>query len=263
MREYIKLFMLSIVTLFIILLGWITIYDKYCFSLIFPIIILSIISYSQIEIKMQERKCFRKCYFKDKTIISKFLSSKIFVIIISIIISIIMTISISYSLIYFSFNWWIYLIFHTATSSFFYLIIISKSLVFIKEPYNKIFAKEWTGYLMLLILIPSFIYSTLNGYAPIYLDESLEQTIINSSVGILSNCEIINYIFKLMREIDAILWWLILNSTNNIDKTWLKSLIWIAFIIYNSITLLGLNRLILEIIHILKNKKINLFEYHH
>jgi len=262
MREYIKLFILSIVTLFIILLGWITLYDEYCFSLIFPIIILLIISYSHIETKVQERKCFRKCYFKDKTIISKLLSSRIFVIIISIIISIFMTISISYSLINFTFNWWLYLIFHTAISSFFYLIMLSKSLTFIKEPYNKIFAKEWSAYLMLLILIPSFVYSTLNGYAPIYLDKSLEQTIINSSINIFSNCEIINYTLKLMRKIDAILWWLILNSTSNLEQTWLKSLIWIVFIINNSLTLLGINRLILEIIHIFK-KKINLFEYLH
>jgi len=65
-----------------------------------------------------------------------------------------------------------------------------------------------------------------------------------------------------MRKIDAILWWLILNSTSNLEQTWLKSLIWIVFIINNSLTLLGINRLILEIIHIFK-KKINLFEYLH
>jgi len=251
MREYIKLLLSSIFVLSILLFSWIWIYDKSCLAVIFPIIILSIISYGVIEVRMQERRCFRKCYFRENSIISRLLLSKVLVTILSFIFSILIMLTIIYSVIDFTLNWWLYLLFHTIISTILYLFILNRSISIIKEPYNRIFAKEWSGYIMLLMIIPIFIYSTLNGYLPLYLDSNLEQTMLNSLTTISSSCNGIDYFLKSLREIDAILWWLILNSTTNIEPIWLKWFIWIGFIIYNSLTLVGINRLIIETIHIM------------
>lgn len=253
MREYIKLLLSTLIALSLLLFSWIKFYDISCIATIFPIVILAIISYGVIEVRMQERRCFRRCYFKENSIISKLLLSKILVTILSFLFSILITFTIIYSVIDFSLNWWLYLIFHTMVSTFLYLTILKKSTSIIKEPYNRIFAKEWSGYIMLLIIIPTFIYSSLNGYLPLYLDNNLEQTMINSLTTISSSCNSIDYILKSLREIDAILWWLILNSTTNIEPIWLKWFIWIGFIIYNSLTLLGINRLIVEVVHIVNS----------
>jgi len=250
-KEYLKLLLATLLTLSLVLFSWLESYDKYSLSLIFPLIILLFISYGLIEIRVQERRCIKRCYFKEKSIITRILSSKIFLTIFSIIISILMSISISYSVISFTLNWWLYLLLHSMVATFLYLYIIKITISLIKEPYNRIFAKEWSGYIMLLSIIPIFVYSTLNGYVPPYIETSLEQTIMNASISISSNCEITDYIFKISREIDAILWWLILNSTAHIEQFWLRGLIWIGFILYNSLVLFGINRLIVETIHII------------
>ncbi len=107
-----RLFISTFTVIFLILIFWNSFYSMGCFILFFPIIILSLISYSFIEIKIHDKSCFVSCYFIEKTFLSKIFSSRFFIIVIFLIMSIFMTISLSYSIIDYDNKVWIYLIFH-------------------------------------------------------------------------------------------------------------------------------------------------------
>jgi len=130
----------------------------------------------------------------------------------------------------------------------------------LQPSYHALFAREWTINLMTLLIIPIFAYFTLNGYTPLYLDDGLVQTIQNASIGVSSSCEITQSLLKWMKEIDAALWWLVSNSAKSVEPLWLKVGIWLSFITYNSLALLGINRLIIHVIYFIdrlfKRKKL-------
>ena len=260
MAALFKLLTASILTLFLLLFSWIIAYDQYCFSLLFPLIILLLISYGSIELKMQERICLKKCYFRKDSLIAKIVASRILVTIFSVIVSIMMTVTILSTVINYSLAWWGYLLFHTVLSLLLYKLLLSKSASMLQPSYHALFAREWSINFMALLILPIFVYFTLNGYTPLYLDESLEQTIQNASASVSSRCAITQSLLTWMKEIDAALWWLVSSSAKGVEPLWLKVGIWLSFIIYNSLALLGINRLILHVIYFIdmlfKRKKL-------
>lgn len=260
MLTLLKLLAATILTLFLLLISWIDAYEHYCLALLFPFIILLLISYGSIELKMQERICLKKCYFREDTIMAKLLSSRILVTIFSVIVSVMMTITILSTTIDYSLVWWSYLLLHTTLSTILYRLLLVSSASMLQPSYHALFAREWTINLMTLLIIPIFVYFTLNGYTPLYLDDGLVQTIQNASIGVSSSCEITQSLLKWMKEIDAALWWLVSNSAKSVEPLWLKVGIWLSFITYNSLALLGINRLIIHVIYFIdrlfKRKKL-------
>ncbi len=249
MQSLFKLLIATILTLFLLLFSWTGAYGYCCFALLFPLIVLLLISYGSIELKMQERICLKKCYFRKDTLMAKLLSSRILVTVFSVVVSIMMTITILSTIIDYSFVWWSYLLLHTILSAILYRLLLASSVSMLQPSYHALFAREWTINLMALLIIPIFVYITLNGYTPLYLDEGLEQTIQNASIAVSSSCEVTQSLLRWMKEIDAALWWLVSNSAKSIEPLWLKVGIWLSFIIYNSLVLLGINRLIIHVIY--------------
>ncbi len=87
-----------------VLLGlWRWTYDKFCFSLVFVLLILGIVAYSYISLKMHQRKCFAKCFVNSESFLSKMLHSPIMVICFYVIFSIFTSVSIAYSVL--DYNW--------------------------------------------------------------------------------------------------------------------------------------------------------------
>jgi hypothetical protein len=160
-----------------------------------------------------------------------------------------MSVTILSTIIDYSFIWWSYLLFHTILSTLLYRLLLSASASMLQPSYHALFAREWSINLMALVILPIFVYFTLNGYTPLYLDESLEQTIQNASASVSSSCTITQSLLAWMKEIDAALWWLVKSSASSVEPLWLKAGIWLSFIIYNSLALLGINRLILHVIY--------------
>ena len=75
--NFFKQIIASILIIFFLLLAWTYTYN-FCFSLILAVLITLIIASSYIEMKIKQKECFRNCYFKDKTLISKIITSPIF-----------------------------------------------------------------------------------------------------------------------------------------------------------------------------------------
>lgn len=249
---YIKLFLGTILSVFLLFSTWKATYSYHCVSLIFPLIMLFVISRGYIELKMEERICFKNCYFKNG-IISKILTSRFFVTIFYLLLSTIMTISTFMVSIDFSILLWSYFIVHILLSVllFRYLNHLFKNTF--QERYQLIFAREWTIRIMTVLLIVVFIYISLNEYTPVYLSHSLTETVNNATNAISSSCDAINVILKFGKTIDSSFWWVVYESAEQVNNTLIKTGIWFAFLFYNSLALLGINRLMLQIIYMLNN----------
>jgi len=252
MLRYIKTYIASILFIYLILFGWIGSYQINCTATLFLLVVLLIISYSFIELKMQERLCFRDCFLKDSSIFAKMLSSKWLVTIIYIIISIIMTISAVTSSIYIDSKIWLYIFtLHTIfvimlLRGFDYLLYGS-----IKDSHRGLIAREWTINISSIVLISVTIYIYYNGYEPTYLESGLEESIINASNEVSSNCILMESILKIEREIDALFWWVITNSSEHIESSLLKLGAWLLFLLFNSLAILGINRFIVQVVYMI------------
>ncbi len=249
----IKLFLGTTFSIFLLFFTWKISYSSHCFSLILPIIMLIIIGYGQIELKMEERSCTKKCYFKDGTFFAKILSSRFFVTIFYILVSIAMTISTFMVAIDFPTFLWLYFVIHILLSLFLFRYLNYKFKNIFQQQYQSLFAREWTIRLMAVILMVVFIYISLNEYTPAYLTNSLQQTVNYARDSIFSNCDIINITLKYGKTIDSTFWWAVSESTAQIHNTLIKTGIWFVFLFFNSLALLGVNRLIIQIIYMLNN----------
>ncbi len=245
-----KIFTISLALFFIVVSGWDRTYSIGSIALIFPFIALLLISSSFIELKMRERICFKECYFKDSSLFAKLLLSKIFVTIFYIFVSIAMSISTMFSVIFYPIELWFYLILHVGVVTVIYLYLHLLLKNSINSRYISLLAREWSINISSLILISIFIYITLQGYEPKYLTDSLEESIIKASSSISSNSHIINFIIKLKIEIDSLFWWIVVDQTQTTQNSYLKFAIWSIFLLINALALLGINRVIGQIIYI-------------
>jgi hypothetical protein len=217
--------------------------------LFFPILILLVISYSFIELKMQERICYKQCYFSDESFIAQILSSRLMVSIFYLFISMAMSISVSYGVIDYAPELWFYLAGHILCVIFIYRYLLFLFKNIIKDKYLTIFAREWTVNITTFLLIVSFIYLTVyEGYIPDYLHENLQETLSNASSTLSSHCQLSAYILKVKIEIDSLFWWGVSQNAEQFNSQSIKVGIWLGFIFINSLALLGLNRFIVQVV---------------
>ncbi len=250
MIKIIKLLIGSSILIFMVLLSWHNFYNYSCISLIFPLIIWGVVSYSFIEKKMNERLCFKECYFDNSSILSRLLLSPYLVSFVYIILSSLLALSIIYGVISYPIMLWWYFVVHILLVILIYLSLIKVFNSIIRDRYIEIFAREWAINISSLLLISIYIYILLTGYIPTYLSSSLLETIQNASNSITSNCLYIDYILRLNIELDSSFWWITSNSSEIIDTSLSKSAIWLGFILLNSLAILGVNRFIVTIVYL-------------
>ncbi|SMM99839.1 hypothetical protein SPONN_1041 [uncultured Candidatus Thioglobus sp.] len=248
----IKLLAGSILAVFVILLSWKLLYSYNCISLIFSVIFLFIILHSLIEIKVHKRNCIKNCYFKENSFFAKLLTSKTTIRILYFLISTVITISVMYSIITYQWQFWAYIAVHIIIVVIVFNFLNSALVNTVHTEYLSLLSKETTIKITLLPLLGVYIYVVLNGYTPIYLRDTLEETIIAATNSIHSQCYIVDYILRLKTELDANFWWLFIKMSNTIDNNISKYFIWISFIAINGLAIVGINRFIVQIVYILK-----------
>jgi len=249
----IKLLISSILIIYLILLLWKQSYLYSCIALVFPLVILTVISKSYIEVKMQDRKCFKECYFHETSLFSKILSSRFMVTIFYLIVSLFMTISIVYGVIDYPKELLIYLVFQIFIIIVLYKFLIKRLSKTIHEKFLNMFSRELTINLSTVALLLVYIYILWNGYEPSYLRESLEETIIVASNTLSSNCNLIDTILRFKIEIDSAFWWSVHTTSTTLKSEELKILLWGTFIFMNGLAILGLNRFIVQVVYLLDN----------
>jgi hypothetical protein len=146
-------------------------------------------------------------------------------------------------------EFWMYLLVHILIVTFLYKKLLKLFDGTINKRYTALFAREWTIRLSTILLLGVYVYMMLNGYEPLYLRESLHETIRTASSSIHSQCSYIDTILRLKVELDSTFWWITSNASALMKSEALKTLIWVSFISINSIALLGLNRFIVQIVY--------------
>ena len=89
----------------------------------------------------------------------------------------------------------------------------------------------------------------LYSYEPTYIRATLEETLLVASNSINSTCSYIDYILRVKVELDARIWWILKKSDLILEDSILKGLLWLIFVIVNTIGVLGINRFIVEIVY--------------
>jgi len=252
-----KVFIQTTIGFFLIFFIWIESYQIGCISLLFPAIMIGVVSYGYYELKMHQRRCFAKCYLKEDTFASKiFVSKSYFILLFYTLLTTAMATSTFIVAIEFTHKLWLYFIMHILLSLLLFNFLSKLLKATLKENYHILFAREWTINIMAIVLMGVFTYITLNSYTPEYLASSLQQTIANAMIFASSNCEIIDTILKYIKVADSTFWWIVNESTNQTNNTLLKTVTWLIFILYNSLALLGINRFIIVSIHILSHSRL-------
>jgi len=246
-----KLFVASSMSIFALLNIWVESYRYNCLALVVAFIFLSVISLSFIDLKLAKRECIKRCFFLPNSIFAKILSSKFFLSIFYIITSLLMSISALYGATMYSRLTWFYLLFHVAISTIIYKFLSLKLSSYLKSNYTKLFAREWTINITAIIFIIFFIYISLEGYEPEYLQDSLQATLNSATNSVHSDCNVINYVLKLQKESDSIFWWMVEKGSGIVSNKAIEISIWLSFLLINSLAILGVNRFILEIIYII------------
>jgi hypothetical protein len=121
----------------------------------------------------------------------------------------------------------------------------------IKGSYRRLIAREWTIHITSILLIFVTLYIYYNGYEPAYMQSGLRESIVNASNSRFSNCLLIDSLLKIEREIDALFWWVIINSSKYIESSLLKLAVWLLFLLFNSLAILGINRFIVQVVYMI------------
>ncbi len=249
--DILKLIIASISFVLLVLGIWSEHYGLGCYMLFSPLIILVLISYSFIELKMHERRCFQECYFESKTLFAKMLLSPIFVTIFYLIASIFMMLSAIYISVEFDRQIWIYIALHILFCVLVYRYFLLSLDGVVKDKSRRLFAREWSINVGAILFVLVYVYFTIYEYEPSYLQSGLDESFGGASESISSSCVISNYILKLQRELDAIFWWAVDRSTQSISQKFINYAIWFAFLVTNSFAVLGINRFIVQSIYLI------------
>ncbi len=235
-----------------VLLGlWRWTYDKFCFSLLFVLLILGIVAYSYISLKMNQRKCFAKCFVNKKSCLSKMLLSPIMVSCFYVIFSIFTSVSIAYSVL--DYNWMMWgLVFFTIVVCAAVFGVFEKMLKnIIKEDYLMLMSREassFIGALFFVVLSCSVIYTN---NIPGYLKPALIDTIKAASDSIYSSCDCMDYFLKARKMLEGFTWWGMFKAESmGMNKGFMVAG-WAVFIVYNALSGIAISRLIAQIIYCL------------
>ncbi|WQX91552.1 hypothetical protein KVL61_01705 [Helicobacter pylori] len=233
-----------------VLLGlWRLTYDKFCFSLVFVLLILGIIAYSYISLKMHQRKCFAKCFVNSESFLSKMLNSPIMVSCFYFIFSIFTSVSIAYSVL--DYNWMMWgLVFCTIVVCATVFGVFEEMLKsIIKEDYLMLMSREVSTFVGTLFFIGLSCYVIYHGNMPDYLKPALIDTIQEAGNSIYSSCDCMDYFLKARKMLEGFAWWgMVKAESMGLNKGFMVAG-WVAFIIYNALSGIAISRLSAQIIY--------------
>ncbi len=233
-----------------VLLGlWRWTYDKFCFSLVFVLLILGIVTYSYVSLKMHQRECFANCYVNKKSCLFTMLKSPIIVSCFYFIFSIFTSISIAYSVL--DYNWMMWgLVFLTIVVCVAVFGVFEKMLKnTIKEDYLMLMSKEASSLVGALFFVGLSCCVIYHGNMPTYLKPTLIDTIQEAGNSIYSSCDCMDYFLKAKRMLESVTWWGMFKAESmGLNKGFMVAG-WVAFIIYNALSGIAISRLSAQIIY--------------
>lgn len=235
-----------------VLLGlWRWTYDKSCFSLVFVLLILGIVTYSYVSLKMHQMECFANCYVNKKSCLFTMLKSPIIVSCFYFIFSIFTSISIAYSVLDYNWMMWgiVFLTIVVCTAVFGVFEKMLKSII--KEDYLMLMSKEASSLVGAIFFAGLSCYVIYHGNMPTYLKPTLIDTIQEAGNSIYSSCDCMDYFLKAKKMLEGFAWWGIFKAESmGMNKGFMVAG-WVVFIIYNALSGIAISRLSAQIIYCL------------
>lgn len=237
--------------IFFILFAWKMTYSLGCFSLLLPLIYVLVIAYSFVEIRMREKECFKNCFIRNDTFWASIIVSPYFTSLVYVILSLFYTFSFMYNTLNYGIFFYVIIFVYIIISSYIYKYIINISTNIINEKHKRIFSREVTIKISAIILFIVYILYFMYEYEPSYLRETIESTLLVATKSVGSNCIFIDYVVRFQVEIDATILYITKIASINVTSSDINNLIWVVFIIMNTLSILGLNRFIIQIIYMI------------
>jgi len=242
----------------LVLLTWRELYLTDCFSLIIPFVVTVIIAINSFEQRILQRSCFANCYFKKSSFVHVFLTRKPLVILTSILSSTFFSISFMFQFILLEWHE----VFVLAVDIFVVLVIYvffnSKTAWFLEGNAKKVIVKKWVIWINSLIFIGFYIpYKLYTPSIPGYIENSLFETVLKASDGVVTECLFTSVLIKFFIEADAITWWLILSAKGLTSNDMYFVLALIFLIIMNGLLIVGFGKYIVQIIGYIDSRSIS------
>jgi len=244
MIRYVNSF-ISVIIAFMMLILWVFTYKYTCFSLIFPIISLTLISKNSFELLKTKKICNANCYLNKNSFIYTLLTGRIFIFIFSLVISIIITTSLFIYAITFN----IYDIIIVILSGISVIVLYNKyqNTKIFSENVKNIFVKNIAVFTNTLIFTIILVVININQTPPSFIDNNLLNTITNASKEVYSVCPFNQIISKVTMELQSIKWWIMVKFSINNHNEAIKIIVWLLFLISNYLVILGFSKLVLEV----------------
>lgn len=233
----------------LMLILWCFVYPYTCFSLIFVAISIGTMTYSIASYRIQNKKCFISCYFQNTSLVSRLLSSGVFLSIIAFFIALFLSLFLFASVTTWDKDIWIIMLIDVLFLVFLYKTLSNIFQTTLKEEIGKHLIKSWSVALntfILTIFMLFYNYQTLQ--EPTYIKSTLEETVEEATKKYHSRCEAIDTIVSINIQKDAIVWYSTLYANENIKDKNSKWLLWLFFLINGGIIYYGWSRFFIEFI---------------
>jgi hypothetical protein len=230
------------------LLVWRENYQYDCIMLAMPILVMSIITISIVQLKYRQRLCLANCYAQSNSILFYILTGRILVIIRAMFIAVILTIILMTQIALWRLEILMLLWLDGIVIYLIYKFVYNLLSGQVNLNMRNLIAKNWTitinSVLMLILLANIQFYTAI----PAYLDESLTQTIINATNTINSECFYIQLFIQLTASYEASLWWLMVLGSQFVRYEVVLLSLWGLFLLGNGLALFAYSRYLISIL---------------
>jgi hypothetical protein len=241
--------LLALLAAFVLLLIYQQTYMLGCiFSLLIPLLITLIITYSLARMKLEQRRCLAQCYFVEDTFLSKLVKSPIFLTFISFCVAVFVALFLFTSLPLMDLWGLLILLLDSFALGFSYIYLLAKCTPTLKEQMRErvvIAVITWVN-----VAVMALFYATMQYYTspPIELQNGLEQNMLLLSNSVASECGFLNTLLKINAEAQVLQWHTWDYLVDALEESTLRLATTLLFLLQGGLLFFALSRYILEVV---------------
>ena len=237
---------------FFIIVAWKNIYSGSCSVLAFPLVIMTVIGISIMELSVKKRECLARSYFVEGSFPYRLINSKKLIFIKSFSLSVLLGTSLVIASVTWDFKTFTVLFVDIFLLYWIYAKTLGVLMGNIKEPVKFVIAKDISVSVNSFILMALLLLIQFYTPIPSYSDASLKTTLSSAFAVFSSECSITNFLLKVNVQKDAFSWWAMLSVNSHIHDQNLKLIAWLAFLLSNGLAAYAFSRYMMQLIDLLR-----------
>ncbi len=236
-----------------LLLIWSLIYPAQCGVLALPAVIALILTLAARDRIRRRRECLANCYFVTGSLLHRLLRSTIVVTLAAFVVSAALTTVLLVSVPTWGFEVLALLALDSLviTLLYFGFFQVAGGLLKVNQAFRSLFARNWAVAVNVPLVLVALLMIQLRQTPPAYIDPSLDlgATMHAASLGVSSQCGIVDTLTRLNREAEAFSWWLMIKGTGTIEDSSLRWVAWLFFLLSGTLGLLAYSRLCTQLVY--------------